>query len=106
MFGFAKDFMDYFLRLFPEYQYLSRAKLYKKAREEGIPSNEIKQYFEKNEEYKEQEEIYKPKRKQFKPLKITAPPNSFQLDVVILPKKYARGTSKKPKFLIAIDILS
>jgi hypothetical protein len=98
--------MDYFLRLFPEYRYLSRAKLYKKARDEGISKKEIERYFEENEEYKEQEEIYKPKQKQFKTLKITAPPNSFQLDVVILPKKYARGTSKKPKFLIAIDILS
>ncbi len=84
--------MDSFLRLFPEYRYPSRAKLYKKAREEGISKKEIKRYFEENEEYKEQEEIYKPKQKQFKPLKITAPPNSFQLDVVILPKKYARGT--------------
>jgi hypothetical protein len=98
--------MDDFIRLFPEYRYLSRAKLYKKAREEGISPNEIQRYFDENEEYKEQEEIYKPKKKQFKTLKITAPPNSFQLDIVLLPKNYARGTSKTPKFLIAVDILS
>ncbi len=55
MIEFAKGFIDYFLRLFPEYRYLSRTKLYKKVREEGISKKEIKRYFKENEENKEQE---------------------------------------------------
>jgi hypothetical protein len=38
-------------------------------------------------------------------LKITAPPYTYQIDVVILPKKYAK-TKKHPKFLFLVDIIS
>jgi hypothetical protein len=98
-----EDRFDKLLHDNPDYTLLSKSRLTRVARDAGISKNEIHAYFQRGS-VKQQNEQFKPHRKQYF-LKITAPPYTYQIDVVILPKKYAKK-KKHPKFLFLVDIIS
>jgi hypothetical protein len=84
----------------PQLQLLSKSKLYRVLKDEGINKKDIDDYFNP----KEITQIYiKPKKKYNS--KITAPPYSFQVDIALLPK-YKKHNKGIDKFLIFTDILS
>ena len=78
---------------------LSKSKLYLRVKDLGISKQEVSNYLENKEIY----QIYKKEPKKSK-LKITAPPYSFQIDIVFI-KEY-QAKNKTDKFLLMIDILS
>jgi hypothetical protein len=78
---------------------LSKSKLYLRVKDLGISKQEVSDYLENKEIY----QIYKKQPKKTK-LKITAPPYSFQIDVVFI--KEFKKQNKTDKFLLMVDILS
>jgi hypothetical protein len=84
----------------PEWKLLSKSKLYQKAKEYGISKQDIDDYVEDKELY----QVYKPKTNNTN-LKITSPPYSFQIDIVLLPK-YKFSNNNIKQFLLCVDILS
>ena len=92
--------MQKLLKENPKLSLLSKTKLYSIAREHDITKKEVDAYFESKEIY----QIYKPRTKKTK-LVITAPPYSFQIDIIILPK-YKHSNNGVTRFLLLVDILS
>ena len=92
--------MDELLEKNPGYKLLSRTKFLKVVADEGIDKREAAAYYDTLE----LGEVYKPRKKRTQ-LRITAPPYSFQIDVIELPK-YKRSNNGTAKFLLVVDILS
>jgi hypothetical protein len=92
--------MDELLKKNPGFKLLSRTKFMKVAADEGIDRREAAAYYDTLE----LGEVYKPRKKRTQ-LRITAPPYSFQIDVIELPK-YKRSNNGVSKFLLVVDILS
>ncbi len=92
--------MEKLIKENPNYKLLSKAKLYQIAKDHDIPKTEVDDYLDSKEVY----QVFKTKPRKTK-LKITAPPYSFQIDIVILPK-YKISNAGITKFLLLIDILS
>ena len=92
--------MQKLLKENPKLSLLSKTKLYSIASEHDITKKEVDEYFESKEIY----QIYKPRTKKTK-LVITAPPYSFQIDIIILPK-YKHSNNGVTRFLLLVDILS
>jgi len=84
----------------PSYQLLGKDKLKKKLVNSGISKAEIDQWFNS----REINQIYA-KPKKIKSYKINGPPNSFQIDIVLLPS-YQKSNKGLREFLMIIDILS
>jgi len=92
--------MEELIKNNPNYKLLSKSKLYQKAKEHDISKKEVDDYLESKEIY----QVYKTQPRRTK-LKITAPPYSFQIDIVELPK-YKSSNNGIYKMLFIIDILS
>ena len=84
----------------PSYQLLGKDKLKKKLANSGISKAEIDQWYSS----REINQIYA-KPEKIKSYKINGPPNSFQLDLVLLPT-YQKSNKGIREFLMLIDILS
>lgn len=87
----------------PSWKVLSKQKLIKKIRDEyDIPIKIINEYYDN----REMTQVFKPPvSKKENQLVITAPPKSFQIDIVIYPG-FKRYNNNIDKFLLIIDVIS
>jgi hypothetical protein len=99
----SKSDLELIFKNNPNLKLLSKSKLYEKLQKDGyetITRKDISDYFDP----KEVKQIYSKPKNDYK-FKITAPPHSFQIDVVLLPK-YKTTNKGITQFFIAVDILS
>lgn len=92
--------MDAFILKFPDFKLLGKTKFLKLTAEEGINKKIASEYYEK----RELNQIYN-KVKPPDDYHITAPPYSFQIDIIELPK-YKTTNNGIYKILLIIDIIS
>jgi hypothetical protein len=92
--------MEGFIKEHPEYKLLGKAKFLKLASEEGIDKSVATKYFEN----RELNQIYSKKKAKDK-LVITAPPYSFQIDIIEL-TKFKTTNNGIYRFLLCVDIIS
>lgn len=91
------------LDLHPHYKLLGLDKLSRLAKTQGVSRKVVQQWFQSqalNQVFSQPK-----KRKPSHRYKITAPPYSFQIDVVVMPK-YKDANKGKDRFLLCVDILS
>lgn len=87
----------------PHYKLLGLDKLARLAKTQGVSRKVVKQWFQSqalNQVFSQPKQ-----RKAVNRYKITAPPYSFQIDVVVMPK-YKDANKGKDRFLLCVDILS
>lgn len=92
--------MEELLKERPRLRLLSKAKVLKAAADAGVSRREAAEWYDRQE----LGELYR-RKKAKSDFRITAPPYSFQIDVIVL-KDYATANRGVTNFFFAVDILS
>lgn len=93
--------MEELLKERPRLRLLSKDKLLKAAVDAGVSRREAAEWYDRQE----LGEVYRRRRKPKSDLRITAPPYSFQIDVIVL-KDFKASNNNITQFFLAVDILS